>query len=132
MMRQLRHVNIDATAMPPRVPFSHAVADGQYAFLAGRLAADAIDRKVTSADIEEETRVAMELLGKVLRRLGLDFGDVVRVNVYMTDLRELDRMNAVYSTYFDPERPPARTCVGVAQLIGGGRVEIDCIARFRP
>jgi len=132
MMRQLRHVNISEAAAPPQVSFSHAVADGHYAFLAGQLADDAIDREVTPANIEEETHVAMELLGKVLRRLDLDFGDVVRVNVYMTDLSELDRMNAVYSTYFDPERPPTRTCVGVAQLIGGCRVEIDCIARLRP
>ncbi len=51
MMRQLRHVNINAAAAPPQVPFSHAVADGHYAFLAGQLADHAIDREVTPANI---------------------------------------------------------------------------------
>ena len=130
-MRERRHVNIAAAAAPPEVPFSHAVVDGDYAFLAGQIASDAKHRAVKLGDIEDETRAAMELLGLVLAELGLDFGDIVRVNVYMTDLGRHGAMDAVYSTFFDPARPPARTCVGVTSLIGGGQIEIDCIARMR-
>ncbi len=50
----------------------------------------------------------------------------LRHQEYTVETSDLYRMD------FDPERPPARTCVGVAQLIGGSRVEIDCIARLRP
>ncbi len=130
-MNERRHVNIAAAAAPPEVPFSHAVVDGDYAFLAGQIASDATHREVKMGDIEDETRAVMELLGFVLAELGLDFGDVVRVNVYMTDLGRHGAMDAVYSTYFDALRPPARTCVGVTGVLGGGQIEIDCIARLR-
>ncbi len=130
-MSELRYVNIEGAAAAPEVPFSHAVSDGAYAFLAGQIASDAVDGAVVLGDIEAETRVVMGLLGDVLGRMGLDFSDVVRVNVYMTDLSQAARMDAVYRTYFAPERPPARTCVGVTGVLGAGHIEIDCIARLR-
>ena len=119
-MTDLAYVNIEAAAAPPEAPFSYAVSAGGYAFLAEQLASDALRREHKLGDVEDETRTAMELPKAVLGRLGLDFGDVVRVNVYMTDLGQAERMNAVYRSYFDPQRPPARTCVGVAGLMGGG------------
>ncbi len=85
-MTDLAYVHIEAAAVPPEAPFSHAVTAGGYAFLAGQLASDALRREHKLGDVEDETRTAMELLKAVLGRLGLDFGDVVRVNVYMTDL----------------------------------------------
>ncbi len=130
-MSARRHVNIPAAAAPPEVPFSHAVVDGDYAFLAGQIASDATHREVRLGDIEDETRAVMELLGSVLAELGLDFGDVVRVNVYMTELGQAARMDAVYQSYFAPGRLPARTCVGVTGVLGAGQIEIDCIARLR-
>lgn len=110
--------------------YSHAVVDGDYAFLSGQLAADA-HRTVRRGDIADETRAAMELLQGVLADLGLNFGDVVKVNVYMADLDQFDRMNAVYAGFFPPGKLPARTTVGVASLLSGCLVEIDCIARLR-
>lgn len=111
--------------------YSHAVLDGSYAFLSGQLAADATGATARRGDIESETRACLELLGGVLRGIGLGFEDVVRVNAYMTDLSEFDIMNRVYETFFKPGRAPARTTVGVAQLLFGCRIEIDCIARLR-
>jgi 2-iminobutanoate/2-iminopropanoate deaminase len=67
----------------------------------------------------------------VLADLKLDFGDVVKVNVYMTDLDQFDRMNEIYAGYFPGGRFPARTTVGVARLLFGCQIEIDCIARLR-
>ncbi len=130
-MSELKYVNIEAAAAAPEVPFSHAVSDGAYAFLAGQIASDALDGAVELGDIEDETRVVMELLGAVLGRLGLDFSDLVRVNVYMTELGQAARMDAVYQSYFAPGRLPARTCVGVTGVLGAGQIEIDCIARLR-
>jgi len=49
----------------------------------------------------------------------------------MTDLGEFARMNAVYKSFFPDGRYPARTCVGVAALLSGAKVEIDCVARRR-
>jgi 2-iminobutanoate/2-iminopropanoate deaminase len=112
--------------------YSHAVLGGEYVFLSGQLADDAKHRRVAIGDIADETRAAMELLQGVLADLELDFGDVVKVNVYMTDLDQFDRMNEIYAGYFPAGRFPARTTVGVASLLFGCHIEIDCIARLRP
>ena len=114
----------------PLSPYSHVVQDGAYAFLSGQLAFDPGVGRVVSGTIEQETGRAMDLLGAVLRDIGLDFADVVKVSIFMTDLTLLGRMNAVYATYFPRDQLPARTCIGVGALIGG-QIEIDCIARCR-
>jgi 2-iminobutanoate/2-iminopropanoate deaminase len=129
-MTDARHLVLD-DLMVEEAPYSHAVADGPYVFLAGQLAQDDPAWRGRSGTIEEETAAALDLLGRVLARMGLGFEDIVRVGVFMTDLSEFARMNAVYARYFPPGRRPARTCVGVAALLGGGRVEIDCVARRR-
>ncbi|EWY42084.1 endoribonuclease L-PSP [Skermanella stibiiresistens SB22] len=115
----------------PLSPYSHVVSDGLYAFLAGQLAFHPDRGAVVPGTIEEECAQAMDLLGMALRSIGLEFSDVVKVTIHMTDLTMLGRMNAVYARYFDPDRLPARTCTGAASLIGGGQIEIDCVARLR-
>jgi 2-iminobutanoate/2-iminopropanoate deaminase len=110
--------------------YSHVVIDGDYAFLSGQLAEDA-HRPVQRGDIADETRATMELLQGVLADLGLDFGDVVKVNVYMTDLDQFDRMNEIYAGFFASGKLPARTTVGVARLLSACLIEIDCVARLR-
>jgi enamine deaminase RidA (YjgF/YER057c/UK114 family) len=110
--------------------YSHAVTDGNYAFLAGQLAADAKHRTVAMGDIADETRAAMELLQGVLRDLGLDFGDVLRVNVYLADPELFEGMNAVYRSFFALGKLPARTTV-ITRLLYNCLVEIDCVARLR-
>ena len=67
---------------------------------------------------------------RCIAQAGVGFDDVLRVGVYMTDLRDFARMNAVYRSYFSSGAMPARTTVGVAQLLNGGVIEIDCVARL--
>jgi len=129
-MTDLSRITLD-DLMVETSPYCHAVDDGQLVFLAGQLAQDDPAWRGRSGTIEEETAAAMALLGRVLDRLGLGFGDVVRAGVYMTDLGEFARMNAVYKSFFPDGRYPARTCVGVAALLSGAKVEIDCVARRR-
>lgn len=130
-MIQRRHLKLpDLMAIDS--PYSHAVVDGDWVYVAGQLAQDDPAWRDRHGTIEEETRAALELVGRILRAVGLDFSDVVRVGVFMTDLAEFERMNAVYAGYFPPERAPARTCVGVSALLAGAKIEIDCVARRRP
>lgn len=129
-MPRLRYVNSPAAQVS--TTFNHGVTDGTYAFLSGQLAADATAPGVERSTIEGETRACLEQLAGVLREIGLGFEDVVRVNVYMTDLGQFDRMDRVYGTFFKPGHAPARTTVGVARLLLGCNIEIDCIARLRP
>jgi reactive intermediate/imine deaminase len=80
--------------------------------------------------IEEQTHQVMRNLLTVLRGCGLDLAHVAAVRVYLTDFdADYTRMNAVYATYFPPERRPARTCIGVTGLARGARIEIDMVAR---
>lgn len=109
------------------VGYSDIVVANGFAFLAGKVAADSL-QPVTLGSIEEETRICLDLLADSLKLAGLSMENVVRSNVYMTDLAEFERMDAVYRTYFRNGRMPARTTIGAATLVFGCRVEIDCVA----
>ena len=77
-----------------------------------------------------QPRQVMDNLTAVLAGCGLRLDDVAAVRVFLRHFDEhYDRMNAVYATYFAPQRRPARTCVGVTGLARGALVEIDMIAR---
>jgi 2-iminobutanoate/2-iminopropanoate deaminase len=104
------------------------VADG-FAFLAGKVAADRAGA-VKLGGIEHETRMCMELLVDTLSLAGLSLSDVVKVTIFMKHLDEFDRMNAVYRGFFTEGRQPARTTIGVADIVLGCRVEIECVARI--
>lgn len=125
-----RHLTLPGL-MVEAAPYAHAVVDGDTVYVAGQIAQDDPAWRGRHGTIEEETRAALDLVGRVLAAAGLCFDDVVKVGVFMADLGEFARMNAVYAGYFHPERQPVRTCVGVAALLDGAKIEIDCIARRR-
>jgi 2-iminobutanoate/2-iminopropanoate deaminase len=124
----MRQVNSDASLRGGS--YSHAVVDGDHVYLAGQIAADR-PAAPPLGDIEVETRTCMELIQAVLGELGLTFADVLRVGVFMTDLSEFERMDRVNASFLEQGHAPARTTVGVAQILFGCRVEIDCVARLR-
>jgi 2-iminobutanoate/2-iminopropanoate deaminase len=123
----MRHVTSAASLTSGT--YSHAVVDGDRVYLSGQIAADRPGGG--PGDIETETRTCMELLAAILEELSLGFGDVVQVRVFMRDLREFDRMDAVYGAFIEPGCAPARTTVGVAEILAGCRIEIDCVAHRR-
>ncbi|MDE0050440.1 MAG: RidA family protein [Rhodospirillales bacterium] len=120
-----------AGAPTPVAPFSHAVEADGWVFVTGQMPNDPKDEAAPLPDdIEGQTRNVMANLGIVLASLGLGFEHVVVARIYLTRFKEdYAAMNAVYATYFDPERRPARTCVGVTGLALEARVEIDLLAR---
>ena len=118
-------------APDPVAPFSHAVEAAGWVFLTGQMPFVGIaNDSAYPESVEDQTHQVMKNLITVLRGCRLTLNDVVAVRVY---LRHFDddyvRMNAVYATYFAPERFPARTCIGVTDLARGARVEIDMVAR---
>ena len=104
------------------------IAD-ELAHVAGKVAADRGD-SIKPAGIEEETRICMDLIGQTLAIAGMGFSDILKVTIFMKNLGEFDRMNAVYRGYFAPHRLPARTTVGVADIVLGCNIEIECVARM--
>ena len=79
-------------------------------------------------NFETEVKQALEKIGVILKAADMQYTDVVSVQVYLTDMKLFERMNAVYRNYF-PEPRPTRTIVGVAKLIGPSRIEITATAR---
>jgi 2-iminobutanoate/2-iminopropanoate deaminase len=118
-------------SLKPGSGYSDLVIANGFAYVAGKVAADSTGA-VKLGRIEDETRISMELLGKSLAMAGLDLSDIVKVTIFMKHLDEFDRMNAVYRTFFRQGRMPARTTVGVADIVLGCRIEIECIARVSP
>jgi reactive intermediate/imine deaminase len=118
-------------APKPVAPYSHAVEADGFVFVTGQLATDADDDARPMPDgIEAQTRKVMDNLGRVLKGVGLGFANVVCARIFLTDFeRDYAAMNAIYATYFAPDRLPARTTIGVTHLARGGIVEIDLIAR---
>jgi 2-iminobutanoate/2-iminopropanoate deaminase len=109
-------------------PYSQAIRAGNMLFLSGQ---GAIDPKTNvlniDASIEDQTRLVFENLKAVLAAGGMTTSDVVAATVFMNDLNEFTRMNAVYATYF-PSAPPARQTVEVSRLPRDGKIEISLIA----
>ncbi len=118
-------------APDPVAPFSHAVEADGWVFLTGQMPFTGTSNTSPYPEtIEAQTHQVMKNLAAVLQGCGLQFADVVSARVF---LRYFDAdyatMNAVYASYFEPGRLPARTCIGVSGLARGARVEIDMIAR---
>ena len=120
-----------AGAPQPVAPYSHVVEIDGWLFLAGQIASDlAYDPEAIPETIEAQTHKVMENLARVLGGVGAGLENVVAARVFLTDFDEdYRKMDAVYESYFAPDRRPARTTVGVTGLAGGARVEIDVIAR---
>ena len=79
-------------------------------------------------DIQAQTRQVFSNLREVLQEAGASLDDAVKVNVYMTDLKDFAALNEVYATFFT-QPYPARSCVEVSSLPKGAQVEIEIIAR---
>jgi 2-iminobutanoate/2-iminopropanoate deaminase len=96
-------------------------------FLSGQIALDPATGERVSGGIEVETRRVLDNLSAVLEAGGASLTDVVKVTVYLTDMRDFAAFNAVYIGYF-PDQPPARATVAVSGLPRGVCVEIDAVA----
>ena len=100
------------------------IAEGRFLFVSGQ--GPVRDGENVRGTIQEETRITLDNVGVVLRNAGLSFADVVRCGVFITDPDQFAGMNEVYGEFF-PDPQPARTTV-VTRLVGGIKVEIDCVA----
>ena len=112
----------------PTRPFSPAVRVGNMLYLSGQIGTpDATASAVVPGGIEPETRQTLENIKDVLQRTGSSMDRVVKCTVMLADMREWDRMNVVYATYF-PKNKPARSALGANGLALGARMEIECWA----
>jgi 2-iminobutanoate/2-iminopropanoate deaminase len=121
---QRKYINLPGSA--PTRPYSDAVRVGDTLYLAGKLGQDPKTNEYPK-EFADEVRQCLKNQGEVLKAAGFDFGDVVKVTVFMTDLSKFDDMNKVYLDFFKSDRP-ARATIGVAGLVRGAHIEIEMVA----
>ena len=108
-------------------PYSVAIRAGMYVFASGQLGLDPTSGNLVLGGIEAETRQALTNIQHVLEDSGSGLDAVVKTIVFLKDMAEFSKMNAIYGEFF-PENPPARSTVQVAALPKDGRVEIEAVA----
>ena len=111
-------------------PYSIAVQTGQMVYTAGQIGLDPATGEIVPGGIEAETRQVLTNLKNVLEASGSSLGDVVKTTVFLRDMADFAKMNAIYGEFFN-QQPPARTTVAVAGLPKGGAVEIEAVAALR-
>ena len=122
------HTRVQAPDLPLRAgaPYSQGVMAGDLLYLSGNIGTDPRTGQPPAA-FADATRQSLDNLGRVLKAAGLGWEDVVKVNVYVKDMGRYEEFNKVYTSVL-PAPLPARTFLGVAELPGGGQVEIEAVA----
>ena len=120
---------ITSAAPAPVGPYNQAVKAAGVLYCSGQIALDpASGAMVGDGDVEAETSQVLANLQAVLTEAGCTPQQVVRTTVFLADLADFAKVNAIYAEVFGSGVSPARACVEVAALPKGARVEIDCIA----
>jgi 2-iminobutanoate/2-iminopropanoate deaminase len=114
-------------APEPIGPYSQAIQAGNMLFISGQIAIERSSGNIISSDIESETRQVMINLEKILKAAGFDFSNVVKSSIFLKDMNNFPKVNAIYGEYFKTN-PPARETVEVSRLPKDVNVEISCIA----
>lgn len=115
-------------APAPIGPYSQAVIIGNTLYTSGQIALHPLTMELVLDDIETETIQVMTNMQAVLEAAEMTFDNVVKTTIFITDMGDFARINAVYSKYFDETFAPARETVQVAGLPKGVNVEISMIA----
>jgi len=116
-----------SNAPAPLGPYSQAIKAGSFIFCSGQIAVNPETGNLVTADIRSETVQVLENLQAVLEEAGSSLDSVIKTTIFLRDLNDFARVNAIYKFYFTGT-PPARSTVQVSGLPKGAAVEIECIA----
>ena len=108
-------------------PYSQAVHIGSMVYTAGQVGLDPATMELVPGGVEEQTRQVLSNLTNVLEAAGSSLSLVIKTTVFLKDMNDFAKMNAIYAEAFS-ENPPARSTVAVAALPKGAQVEIEVIA----
>ena len=108
-------------------PYSQAIKANGMVYCSGQIPIDPAVNAVTAETIEDQTRQAITNLKNVLEKAGSSLSKVVKTTVFISDMNEFARLNAVYAEMFGDTKP-ARSCVQVARLPNDVKIEIEATA----
>ena len=112
----------------PVGPYNQAVMVDKTLYISGQVAINPQNNEVIKGSVEDATKLIMENIQSILDDAGYNFNDVVRSKIYLTDMNNFSKVNAIYGSYFEKNYEPARTTIEVSGLPLGVDVEIDMIA----
>ena len=115
-------------APAPIGPYSQAVLTGNTLYTSGQIALHPQTGELVMDDIETETKQVMENMKAVLDAAGMEFENVIKATIFISNMDDFARINTVYGSYFNEKTAPARETVQVARLPKNVNVEISMIA----
>jgi 2-iminobutanoate/2-iminopropanoate deaminase len=115
-------------APAPIGAYNQAVLAGDTLYISGQIAINPVNNELIMSNIQEETEQVMRNLKAILKAAGMDFSNVLKSSIFISDMNNFAQINSVYSKYFDEETAPARETVEVANLPKFVNVEISMIA----
>lgn len=108
-------------------PYSQGIAAGSFVFTSGQLPIDMATGELELNDMKKAAKNSLDNVKAILEASGASMADIVKTTVFLTDMNDFAAVNEVYATYFDAA-PPARSCVAVAALPKGAKIEIEAVA----
>ena len=123
-----KEVLISSNAPRAVGPYSLGIRSGDFIFLSGQLGLDPSSGEFVEGGVEAQTRQALQNIKNVLQEAGVDLSNVIKTSVFLSDIKDFSKMNAVYAEFFD-NNPPARSTMQVGALPKSGLVEIEVVAR---
>jgi 2-iminobutanoate/2-iminopropanoate deaminase len=123
MKREIVHTDKAPKAIGP---YSQAIRTETMIYTAGQTGLDPATGELIGSTVEEQTRQVLVNLQNVIEAAGSTLGNVVKTTVFLKDMNDFSKMNAIYTEFFG-QNPPARSTVAVAGLPKGGLVEIEAV-----
>lgn len=120
---------INSNKAPAAVgPYSHGVKTGNLFYSSGQVPLT-LQGEIVSEDVKEQAKQVLENIGAVLEAAELSYENVIKTNIFITDMNDFSVINEVYGEYFTGKLP-ARSCVEVSRLPLDAKVEIEVVASF--
>ncbi|RZP18693.1 MAG: RidA family protein [Flavobacteriales bacterium] len=109
-------------------PYNQAVLNDNILYTSGQIAIDPVNGNLITADIRKETKQVMENLKALLEVVEMDFSNVLKATIFISDMDNYSIINEIYASYFEEKSAPARETVEVSRLPKSVRIEISMIA----
>lgn len=124
----MKKIIFTENAPAPIGPYNQAVLKGNTLYTSGQIAINPANGELVTTNVEAETKQVMDNMKSVLEAAGMNFENVVKSTIFITNMNDFGTINTVYGSYFNEETAPARETVQVAGLPKNVNVEISMIA----
>lgn len=127
---ELKQIN---TTKAPSVlgSYSQGIIADNFVFCSGQIGLNPKTANLVSGGIKSETKQTLKNLQVILRSINLDFSDVVKTEIFLTNIDDFSLVNEIYSSFFEKDPKPARQTVEVSRLPKNALIEISCVALRR-